>query len=143
MSEKTDLVLAYLDAINAGDVEKAGDYLTDDFEFIGPMPEPMGKEAYNRLRKINSVAFPDWKFTHSDILEEGDVVKLSFGMSGTHTGVLDMSAMGMQVWEPTNNSFDIPPVTSEWTVVDGKIISLRTDPNPDAGFSGIKNQLGL
>ncbi|HZS79112.1 MAG TPA: nuclear transport factor 2 family protein [Ktedonobacteraceae bacterium] len=40
---KLETVHAFADALEAQDFDKAASYLSDDFVFAGPVPQPVGK----------------------------------------------------------------------------------------------------
>jgi ketosteroid isomerase-like protein len=138
-----EIVQAYLDAFNAGDLETAATYYADDFQFVGPTPEPLGPDAYLGISHILKAAFPDIDYDARVTGSEGDVVYADFTLSGTHEGDLDLRPVGMSVIPATGIHFSNPTEHSVITVRDGQLVSLRTEPRPDAGLPGILSQLGV
>jgi len=53
-------------------------------------------------------AFSEFSFNASNIRKSGEVVLCDLQLSGTHTGSLDLSPMGMPVIPATGKSFRLP-----------------------------------
>jgi predicted ester cyclase len=138
-----EVVQAYLDAFNAGELETAASYYADDFQFIGPMPEPIGSDAYLGISHIMQAAFPDIDYGPQIVGSDGDVVYAEFTLSGTHNGDFDLSPVGMPVIPATGIHFANPTESFDITVRDGLIVSMYTEPSPDSGLPGILSQLGV
>ena len=134
---------AFVDAFNGGDLDTAASYLSDDFQFSGPVPKPIGSAEWIGLSKVFRVGCPDIKYNLTIVSVEGDVVKTTTQVSGTHTGDLDLSAMGMGVIPPTGKSFSNPEETGESTVEGDKIKSIHINPSEGGGVMGMLSQLGV
>lgn len=129
--------------IEAKDTASAAELLTDDFTFSGPVPEPIsGAEWLGMHDKLNA-AFPDWKFNISDVHEHGDVVHITAQITGTHTGDLDLSPMGMPTVPATGNAVQLPQEELDVAVVGDKIASISGEPVHGGGVMGILEQLGV
>lgn len=50
-------------------------------------------------------AFPDLDYHFKILSVEGEMVKTSNQLSGTHTGDFDLTAMGMALFRPAENPF--------------------------------------
>jgi predicted ester cyclase len=138
-----EIVQAYLDAYNAGDLETAATYYADDFQFSGPMPEPVGPDMYLGISRIMRAAFPDISYDGRVVGSDGDVVYAEFTLSGTHNGDLDLRPMGMGVIPATGIHFANPTEPVDITVRDGQIVSMVGESSPDSGLPGILSQLGV
>ena len=90
--EPQEVVQAFMDAYNAGDLDTAASYLADDVQISGPTPEPIGAAEFLGLRTMLGPAFPDIEFHMRIESVEGNVVKAANSWTGTHTGDLDLSA---------------------------------------------------
>lgn len=125
------------------DLDSAASYLAEDFQFSGPVPEPVDSKQWLGLMKAMNAAFPDINY-HTRILGvDGNVVKTASQLSGTHTNDLDLTAMGLGVIPATGKSFSIPEEQGEATVKDGKITSMHLNTGQDSGLMGILKQLGV
>jgi ketosteroid isomerase-like protein len=138
-----ETVQAYLDAFSAGDLETAASYYADDFQFVGPTPEPIGPDAYLGISRIMQAAFPDIDYGAQVVGSDGEVVFAEFTLSGTHEGDLDLTPVGMGVIPATGIHFSNPTEYFDITVRDGLITSMHTEPSPDSGLPGILSQLGV
>ena len=88
-------------------------------------------------------AFPDLNYRFKIEGEEGNAVLISAQQSGTHHGDLDLTALGMTVFQPTHKSFSATAVRGKATVSDGKVVSWTTEPTEGSGAMAILKQLGL
>ena len=102
---KRETVQALMDAVQKGDLEIAESMLADEFQFSGPVPEPINKESWLGMSSSLQTAFPDLDYHFKVIGTEGDVVRTTSQLSGTHTGSLDLTNMQMGVIPPTNKTF--------------------------------------
>jgi ketosteroid isomerase-like protein len=138
-----ELAQSFVDAYNAGDMAKIASYLADDFTFSGPVPEPIGSKEWLGLHSIFKAAFPDISYNLHVVSVEGNVVTTTSQLKGTHTGSLDLSAMGMSVFPPTGKSFSNPEESGKALIENGKVKSVHIESRADSGISGMLTQLGL
>lgn len=129
--------------IEAKDTAGAKALLADGMTFSGPVPEPVGGDMWMGLHDKLNAGFPDWSFNLSGVHQHGDVVHATAQITGTHTGDLDLSPMGMPVVPATGKAIQLPQEELSISVVDGKITSVHGDPVPGGGVMGILQQLGV
>ena len=72
---KRETVQALMDSIQKGDFVNAKTMLADDFQFTGPIPEPINAEAWLGMSASLRTAFPDLNYHFKVIGTDGDVVK--------------------------------------------------------------------
>lgn len=130
-------------AIEAKDTTTAANYLSDDFTFSGPVPEPISGREWMAMHDGLSIAFPDWKFNAVDLHEEGSKVHGALQITGTHKGELDLSTLGMPNVPATGKAIKLPREEITLTVSNGKFTSLTTPPTDGGGVMGILSQLGV
>jgi predicted ester cyclase len=140
---KRETVQALVDAVQMGDFENAKSMFADDFQFSGPVPEPINKEAWLGMSSSLKTAFPDLDYHFKVIGAEGDVVRTTSQLSGTHTGSFDLTNMNMGVIPATNKAFSAKPEKTKITVKDNKITSWVVEPTEGAGLQAILDQLGV
>ena len=139
-----ETVRAMFAAVEAGNMDKAAALVSDDFVFSGPVPEPVGKEMWVGMQGLLLAAFPDWSFNLEDVKEEGNVATTTHHITGTHTGDLDLSPMGMPTIPTTGKAIDLPVEHAEITVEGDKIVKMHVgDVSPDGGLPGILKQIGV
>ena len=138
---KRETVQALMDSIQKGDFENAKTMLADDFQFSGPVPEPINAATWLGMSASLKAAFPDLNYHFKVIGADGDVVKSTTQLSGTHSGVFDLTGMNMGVLPATNRSFSNKVEKTKVTVKDHKITSWAVEPNDGAGLKEILKQL--
>jgi predicted ester cyclase len=143
MMSVRELGESFAEAFNAGDFDTVASYLADDFQFSGPVPEPISGQQWLGLTKLMRAAFPDIQYRMRVVDVEGDVVTATNQLSGTHTGDLDLSAMGMGVIPATGKSFSNPEEVGRGVVRGDKLASIHITPVEGGGLMGILAQLGI
>jgi len=134
---------AFADAFNAGDLEKVADYLAEGFQFSGPTPQPLGAAEWLGMTRALQAAFPDIQYNLRILSVEGDKVVTTTQVSGTHTGELDLTPMGLGVIPATGKSFSNPEERGEAVIEGGKIKAIRVEAAEGSGLEGILRQIGV
>jgi predicted ester cyclase len=138
---KREIVQTLMDSIQKGDFENAGDLLANDFQFSGPVPEPIGKDMWLEMSINLKAAFPDLDYHFKVIGANGDVVKSTTQMSGTHKGPLDLIIFNMGVVPVTNKHVSAKMAKTKVTVKEGKITLWAAEPADGADLAAILRQL--
>ena len=130
MSSNLDFLRTYFDEYSAGSpasaMETAETYFSDDFQNLDKDGNFLAdKAAYLGQGQFLFAAFKDLKFVYSDLREEGEGVIVSGHFEGTHTGDLDLSAMGMGVVKASGKKIVWPDNDSKWKVEGDKIVSIQ------------------
>lgn len=136
MSSKLDLYKAYVEAAWANPpaslVEAGMKYISDDFQNFDVDGKVLGgKETYNSLGLLMASAFTGFKAVYGEMREEGDNVIVTSHFEGTHTGDLDLSALGMGVIPASGKKIVWPEATNVFTIRNDKIVSIK--PYGDSG----------
>jgi hypothetical protein len=134
---------AFADAQNAKDFDAVAAYLADNFQFSGPVPEPIGGAEWVGLLRILAAAFPDFQMNLNITSVNGNVVRTTNQLSGTHTADLDLSMMGMGVIPATGRSFSNPVEEGEGVWDGDKLVSVHIHPQDGGGLMGILAQIGV
>ena len=140
---KREIVQALMDSVQKGDFENAKSMLADDFRFSGPIPKPINKEAWIGMSLGLKAAFPDLNYHYKVIGTEGDVVRSTSQLSGTHSGSFDLTNMNMGVIPATNKTFSTKLEKTKVSVKENKITSWVVEPTEGAGLKAILGQLGI
>lgn len=138
-----EIVQTLMDSIQKGDLDHARTLLSDDFRFSGPVPEPINADVWLDMTGSLRNAFPDLDYHFKAIGSDGEVVKTTAQMSGTHTRPFDLTNMDMGVIAPTNKTFTTALEKTKVTVRDNKITSWAAEPTEGAGLHAILDQLGV
>ena len=140
---KRETVQTFLDSIQKNDLETAKAMLADDFQFSGPTPKPINREAWLKMSTGLKTAFPDLDYHFKVIGTEGDVVRTTSQLSGTHSGSFDLTGMNMGVIPATDKSFVMTREKTKITVKENKITSWAVEPTQGAGLMEILKQLDI
>ena len=138
---KRETVQALVDAVQKADFESVKSMLADDFQFSGPIPEPINKEAWLEMSASLKTAFPDLDYHFKVIGTEGNVVKSTSQLSGTQKGSFNLTNMNMGVIPATNKTFSTKSEKVKITVKDDMITLWAVEPNDGAGLMEILKQL--
>lgn len=86
----TKTVLAFIDSINAHDVQRIKGYLTDDHVFIDAQDtEHRGKQRMGEGWSEYFALFPDYTIEVEDVLERDDLVAVFGYASATYKGLTE------------------------------------------------------
>ena len=129
--------------IESGDLDTVAGYLSDDFVFSGPVPEPISGEEWLGMQRLLHVAFPDWSFNISNMETTDSGVRVTYQITGTHTGDLNLSPMGMPVIPATGKSIQLPVEHADFTFEGDKAVKFHTAAVEGAGLPGLLHQLGV
>ena len=117
--------------------------LADDFQFSGPVPEPLGPDQYVGVSRLLTAACSDISYAPQLIAVDGDVAVISLQLSGTHDGDMDLRFAGMDVIPPTGIAWSNVREEGEAVMADGKIVSIHLPPMEGAGLPAILAQIGV
>ena len=140
---KRETVQALMDSIQQGDFENANSMLADDFQFSNAISEPINKEAWLDMSASLKTAFPDLDYHFKVIGTDGDFVRTTSQLSGTHTGSFDLTNMNMGIIPATDKTFSAKLEKTKITIKDDKIASWAVEPTDGAGLTAILDQLGV
>jgi len=140
---KREIVQSLMDSIQKGDFVHAKTMLADDFQFSGPVPTPINRDSWLGMSASLKTAFPNLDYHFNVIGAQGDVVKTTSQLSGTHTDPFDLTAMNMGVIPATDKDFSVKVEKTKVTVKDNKVTSWAVEPTDGAGLNAILDQLGV
>ena len=140
---KRETVQTFMDAVQKGEFDFASSMLTDNFEFRGPIPEPINKKTWLEMSVNLKAAFPDLNYHFKVIGTDGDIVKSTTQLSGTHTGTLDLSSMSLGSTPATNIPVSVKMAKTRITVKNDMITLWVDDPVDGAGLTAVLVQLGV
>jgi len=138
---KRETVQAFVDSIQQGEFENAKSMLADDFQFSDAVSEPINTEAWLGMSTNLRTAFPDLDYHFKVIGAEGDVVRTTMQLSGTHSGSFDLTNMNMGVLPATNKAFSVKREKTKLTVKGTKITAWVVEETEGAGLKAILDQL--
>ena len=140
---KRETVQVLVDSIQQGDFDHAQSLLTDNFMFRESIAKPVNKAAWLEMSIRMKKAFPDLNYHFKIIGTEGDVVRFTTQLSGTHTEAFDLTNMNMGMIPATNKKFSVKIQKTKATITEDKISAWVSEPNDMAGLGAILGQLGI
>ncbi len=141
---KRETVQALMATVQRGDLERAKSMFADDFVFSsGAVSDSIDADAWLDMSNSLKTAFPDLNYHFKVIGADGDVVRSTRQLSGTHNGSLDLTAMEMGVVTATHRYFASKVEKSKITIKDNKITSWVIEQTEGAGLKAILGQLGV
>jgi ketosteroid isomerase-like protein len=95
--EPIEIVLAFLEAINGGDVVRLCALMTDDHLFVDGLGNRVqGREAMREAWTAYFKWFPDYRVSHEEIFSDGEIVAAFGSAEGTYA--VKRSASGETHW---------------------------------------------
>jgi hypothetical protein len=140
---KREIVQSLMDSIQKGDFVHAKTMLADNFQFSGPIPTPINSDSWLGMSASLKTAFPNLDYHFNVIGAQGDVVKTTSQLSGTHTDSFDLTAMNMGIIPATDKNFSVKVEKTKVTVKDNKVTSWAVERTDGAGLNAILDQLGV
>lgn len=136
-------VQALIDAIQAGDFEKAQSLISGDFFSGGSIICMMLSSPWMGLGEKLKAAFPDLDYGLQIESVDGNVVKFSTQIHGTHTRDLELPMLTIRVIPTTNKSIATAQEYGIAVVRAGKVISWAMESSKCASLTTILEQLGV
>lgn len=138
---KRETVQVLVDSIQRGDFDVAKSMLADDFQFSGFIPETINKETWLGMSASLKTAFPNLDYHFKVIGTEGNVVRTTMQLSGTHSGSFDLTNLNLGVIPATDKTFAAKREKTKVTVKENKVTAWVVEPNQGAGLMDILSQL--
>lgn len=138
-----ELAREVLRAIEAQDWTAARALLSDDFQFSGAVPVPIGPDEWLGVHRALAAGMPDVRFHYKATGGVGDDAEGTVQVGGTHTGTFTPPIPGLSPVPPTGNKILNPPEHIWATARDGKLIRYVVEQVPNGGLAGILGQMGV
>ncbi len=143
-TKRSDLVLELFHAEEEKDFDKVGRYLTNDFEFSGPIPKPMGSKEYIEIHRQLLSAIPDWRFNFTLIKETENEVTGKVHVTGTHTRDLSLPMIpNLGTVHATGGKISLPEEKVHIKFKGNKIYRIDVGSVPNGGVMGLLSQIGV
>ncbi|NOT36605.1 MAG: SnoaL-like domain-containing protein [Saprospiraceae bacterium] len=119
MNSPKQTILDFYTAIDAGAIEKASEFLSEDVKVYLPFsPTAMDKMSYNQIRLAFKAGFPDMKHSVLETSESKGIISYKALFTGTNTGSLKGNP-------PTGNYVELPFLGFVKMNKSGKITELN------------------
>jgi hypothetical protein len=85
MTATPEVLNCYIEGLEAYDVDRIADTVSDDLAFVTPA-RTLGKEEFLQMLRALYAGFPDWHYNHDEPEWRDDVIAIRWRQGGTHTG---------------------------------------------------------
>ncbi len=138
--EKTEVIEKFFANLEL-DVDIAAEHIADNFNFVLPIPFPLGKSQALMFFKLAKKSLPDLKYNLSNVIEKDGKVQATLQLTGTHT--IDFAFPGMNPIVASNNKVTLPSVNLEFGVADDKVTEMKMQNFPMGDISGMLKNMGI
>src|SRR5690349_2863516 len=127
----TEIVTAFMEALELKEFDKAAVYLADNFQFSGSTPVSLNKDKFISYSSALAAGMPNLSYHFHDIREvverlgEGSRVRATIQMTGTHTNDFQVLLLGFPPIPATNHSVLLPEEHWEYAVKSSTIAFIR------------------
>ena len=145
----TEIVTAFMEALEAKEFDKAAAYLSDNFHFSGSIPLSLNKDKFISYSSALAEGMPNLSYHFHDLREvverlgEGNRVRATIQINGTHTNDFQVLLLGFPPIPATNNSVLLPEEHWEYALKGDTIAFIRVEQVSGGGIAGILEQLGV
>src|SRR5689334_1332585 len=145
----TEIVTAFMEALEAKEFDKAASYLSDTFQYSGSTPLPLNKDKFISYSSALATGMPNLSYHFHDIQEvaeilgEGNKVRATVQITGTQTNSFTIVPLGLPPIPQTNKSVLLPEEHWDYSIKGNTIAFIRTEQVAGTGIGGILQQLGI
>ena len=145
----TEIVTAFMEALEFKEFDKAAAYLSDNFQFSGSSPLSLNKDKFISYSSALAAGMPNLTYHFHDLREvverlgEGNRVRATIQITGTHTNDFQVVPLGLPPIPATNNSVLLPEEHWEYAIKGDTIASIHVEQVSGGGIGGILQQLGI
>lgn len=136
------VVKRVMQAIESADFPAARALLHDDFQFSGPVPQPIDGDMWLGVHRALYGGMPDLRFNPTNFTDDGQTVRFNVALTMHHTGTLALPALGVADLAPTNKAIALPPESVTVVVRDGRLASWSNVTPADGGLGRIVSEAG-
>ncbi|HZS78542.1 MAG TPA: nuclear transport factor 2 family protein [Ktedonobacteraceae bacterium] len=148
MTEASDIVQAFMEALETRDYERAKEYLADDFRFEGFTTTPLDRGGFLLVMKGLATGMPNMSFHFQGLNEAaerapGSVEEGFVQITGKQTETFELIPLNFPPIPQSNNWVSLPESRWEFTVNQGKIRIISVEHKAGGGITGLLQQLGV
>jgi predicted ester cyclase len=136
-----DVVKTFITALQAGDMEEAARFMSDDFVERGWTPQPLDGFAFLAMMSALRSAMPDFSFNLSETSARGGEIEALISVSGTHTRDLSLPEFGLPLVPYSGVAVQLPQVQATFRVKEDAIAEMLVETVPGGGLSGLLQQI--
>lgn len=143
-TKPSDIVLECLHALEEKDYDRASQFLSNDFVFLGVTPEPIKSKDFINVHRHLFQAIPDWRFNFNVIKEDQNEVNGKVHITGTQSRDLTLPMLpNLGTVHATGKKISLPEEKVQISVKGNKISRFTVERVPNGGVMGILQQIGV
>ena len=148
MTHTTDIVNAFMQALEAKEFTRAADYLSDSMIFTGFTPASLSKNQFIHVMSELAEGFPNLAYNFHGVEEVaetmgGNRVRGRVQITGSQVNSFQLPALGIGPIPQMAAPVALPEENWEYQFEDNTIASIRVGRKPGGGIEGLLNQLGI
>lgn len=136
-----DVVKTFITALQAGEMEEAAQYMTDDFVERGWTPQPLDEQTFLAMMSALRNALPDFSYHLSEMSERGEEVEAFISITGSHTRDLALPEFGLPLIPYSGVAIQLPQTRATFRVKGDAIAEMLVESLPGGGLNGILQQI--
>ena len=140
--DSTEIVQAFITALQWGDREEAVGRMADDFVISGWTPQPLDRGEFLAMQSELKGAMPDYSFHLSDVQKGNEGVEALIQITGTQMRDLSLPMFGVPLIRYTGIDVSLPQVRTTFLLAGDKIKEMRVESMPGGGLAGLLQQIG-
>jgi predicted ester cyclase len=135
------VVKTFITALQAGEMEEAARFMTDDFVERGWTQQPLDGQTFLAMMSALRNALPDFSFHLSMPRERGKEVEALLAVAGTHTRDLALPEFGLPLIPYAGVAIQLPQQQATFRVKEDAIAEMRVEALPGGGLNGLLQQI--
>ena len=135
------VVKTFITALQAGEMEEAARFMTDDFVERGWTPQPLNGQSFLAMMSALRNALPDFSFHLSKPRERGEEVEALLAVAGTNSRDLALPEFGLPLIPYAGVALQLPQEQATFRVKEDAIAEMRVEALPGGGLNGLLQQI--
>jgi len=148
MTDASNIVTAFMQALETKDFDGAASYLSEDFYFGGSMPRPLNKDQFIKFSQELAQGIPNISYHFHDLheveeSEEGNREVATIQITGYQTDALNLYQLSLPPIPQLDKTISLPEEHWEYVVQENVIVAIDVEHVPNGGVVGLLHQLGV
>ncbi len=122
-----DVVKTFITALQAGEMEEAAQYMTDDFVERGWTPQPLEGQPFLAMMSALHNALPDFSYHLSETSQRGEEVEAFISITGSHTRDLALPEFGLPLIPYSGVAIQLPQTRTTFRVKGDAIAEMLVE----------------
>lgn len=136
-----EVVKTFITALQAGEMEEAARYMTDDFVERGWTPQSLDRPGFLAMMSALRNALPDFSYHMSQANAQGERVEALLSVAGTHTRDLALPEFGLPLIPYSGVAIRLPQTRATFRVQGDAVAEMIVEALPGGGLNGLLQQI--